>query len=377
MAFKFVHTADWQIGKPFARFPVEVQSVLREARLTAIDRIGELAMKSGADHILVGGDIHDSEGMSDLTLRQPLEYMRNHKRLTWHLLPGNHDPVRPSGIWDRVAAASVPGNVRVYLAPEALNIAPGVSLLVAPLRGKTTSEDPTAWMDAAETSAGAIRIGLAHGSIGRYGTDDHASVPIDAGRAEKAGLAYLALGDDHGMKKINDRTWYSGTPEADGWRQNDPGHALLVSISGPDAPAQVTPERTGQFAWGQFEAGVDADGSIVGLTDQLEALPANIRSCLVQLTLKGAVSLGAAQNLDRHIDRLAARLRHLEPDRSGLRREAGPEDIAVLGAGTELHKVGTRLMRKLDCAEASSDEAEIALQALTELIGRTEEQATP
>ena len=43
VTFTFVHTADWQIGKTFGAFPEEKASVLRHARLDAIDRIAEAA----------------------------------------------------------------------------------------------------------------------------------------------------------------------------------------------------------------------------------------------------------------------------------------------------------------------------------------------
>lgn len=373
MAFKFIHSADWQIGKTFGRFPVEVQSQLREARLGAIDRMAALTERFGAAHVLVGGDVFDSEGLSDLTVRQPLEVMSGHGRVTWHLLPGNHDPLRAGGIWDRVSAIGRPDNVQVYETGSPVEIEDGVMLLPAPLRGRVAHDDPTAWMDDAELPAGALKIGLAHGSIGRYGTDDHASVPLDPNRATSAGLDYMALGDDHGMKKINARTWYSGTPEPDGWRQNDPGHVLCVEVVGGGADPVVTPERTGLFAWGEFEAGVDADGSIVGIVDQIDALSATMRNCLVRLSLRGSLSLSAGQNLDRHVDRLAAQVRHLDADRSGVRRLAGPDDISVLGEGTELHKVGMRLMRKIDRANVSAEDADIALMALNELIARNEE----
>jgi len=40
---KFIHTADWQLGKPFRRFPQEVSAALGEARLDVIDRLTEVA----------------------------------------------------------------------------------------------------------------------------------------------------------------------------------------------------------------------------------------------------------------------------------------------------------------------------------------------
>jgi|3_EtaG_2_1085321.scaffolds.fasta_scaffold04948_1 hypothetical protein len=37
---KFVHTADWQLGKAFGRLDPDVRAAVTEARLDAIDTIG-------------------------------------------------------------------------------------------------------------------------------------------------------------------------------------------------------------------------------------------------------------------------------------------------------------------------------------------------
>ncbi|MEL7542979.1 MAG: DNA repair exonuclease [Pseudomonadota bacterium] len=375
MAFRFIHTADWQIGKPFARFPQDKQAELRDARLEAIDRIAETAAEFGAAHVLMAGDLYDSDGMSGVTLRQPLEAMASAAALTWHVLPGNHDPARAGGIWDRVAESGCPENVRVHADPVAVEIADGVTLLPAPLRSRAVAEDVTAWMDTYETPNGALRIGLAHGSIGRYGTDGHASVPLDPSRAATARLDYLALGDDHGMKQIGPRTWYSGTPEPDGWRQNEPGHVLCVSLDGPGSQPAVTPRQIGKFAWGAFEAGVDSDGAIVGLGDQIDRMPVTRRNCIVRLALRGALTLSAKTNLDRTVDRLKGQLRHLDVDESDVRQMATVDDLSTLGEGSELYKVGMRLMRRVDRATANPQDAAVALIALNELIARNEEHA--
>ena len=92
-------------------------------------------------------------------------------------------------------------------------------------------------MDAAATPAGALRVGLAHGSVaGRLPDDADAANPIAADRATGARLDYLALGDWHGTLEIAPRTWYAGTPEPDRFRANDAGNALLVELDGPGLP---------------------------------------------------------------------------------------------------------------------------------------------
>ncbi len=88
---RLVHTADWQIGKSFKQFG-EKEGILKQARLEAIERIGSLAMSEGAEHVLVAGDVYDTDAPTQKTLLEPLERMRSFPRLSWHLLPGNHDP---------------------------------------------------------------------------------------------------------------------------------------------------------------------------------------------------------------------------------------------------------------------------------------------
>ena len=60
---RFIHTADWQIGKPFRNF-ADKESVLRLARLAAVEAIGRLAVTEGAAHVLVAGDLYDTEAPS-------------------------------------------------------------------------------------------------------------------------------------------------------------------------------------------------------------------------------------------------------------------------------------------------------------------------
>src|SRR5487761_2100663 len=79
---RFIHTADWQIGKSFRQFG-DQESVLRQARLVAIENIGKLAMREGAAHVLVAGDIYDNEAPAQRTLLEPLERMRRFGEVQW------------------------------------------------------------------------------------------------------------------------------------------------------------------------------------------------------------------------------------------------------------------------------------------------------
>ena len=160
---KFIHTADWQIGKPFKNFG-DKESVLRQARLAAIETIGQLAKREGVAHVLVAGDLYDTESPAMKTMLEPLERMRQSPGVSWHIIPGNHDPHRGQGLWDRLLAHGLPANVLPHLTPEPVMIGTEAVLLPAPMRRKSEVNDLTQWMDEAASPAGVIRLGLAHGS---------------------------------------------------------------------------------------------------------------------------------------------------------------------------------------------------------------------
>ena len=366
LAFSFLHTGDWQIGRTFARFPGDVGGALRDARLDAIDRIGGAADRAGVRHVLVAGDIYETDAVAERTLRQPLEIMQRYRGLVWHLLAGNHDPARTGGVWQRVTAIGAPENVRLYLTPGTHELAAGVALLVAPLKNKITSSDPTVWMDEAATGDGVIRIGLAHGATERFGSEGTAAVPISGRRAERAGLDYMALGDDHGTKRVNERTWYAGTPEPDGWKDNDPGNALIVRLDGPGAVPAVEKVATATFRWLERDLEISGPGVLAELDALIAAQKARPRDILLRVGLRGTVAPFALSEINAALQRLSARLRHLECSREALLAGAGDGDLERLAGAGELSKVAARLARI--CDEADGPDRAAAGRALALLF---------
>ena len=59
--------------------------------------------------VLVAGDVFDSETVSDALIGTLLARLKAHPKLTWHLLPGNHDPARAGGVWEAIVGAGLPG----------------------------------------------------------------------------------------------------------------------------------------------------------------------------------------------------------------------------------------------------------------------------
>ena len=366
MRFTFVHTADWQIGKPFSGFPADKIPLLREARLDAIGRIASLARSAGAQHILVAGDVYDSPDLPDRDLRQSIERLRREEDLVWHLLPGNHDPAQPGGVWERLVRLGVPENVHLHLKPRVEMIADGVALLPAPLTMRSTVADPAAWMDAAATPGAQIRIGLAHGSIQGFGGEDgEAAVPIAPDRARAAGLDYLALGDWHGVTRVSDRIWYSGTPEPDRFPDNEPGFALLVRV-GQNGRVEVERHPTARYTWWKRSLTVTGSDALASFERDIAANVLQPERLLLKLTLRGTVSLSTWSDVTARLEALEQRLFHLSVDNQAL--QVVPEAVELDEFGTgDLRRVAELLSAA--ARDEASGRAEVASLALRKLYG--------
>ncbi|MDX2257848.1 MAG: DNA repair exonuclease [Hyphomicrobiaceae bacterium] len=367
MSLSFLHTADWHIGKPFRKFPERLAGRLDAARLEAIDTIARLARERGAGHVLVAGDVFDRDDLPPLNRRQAVERLARAPHVTWWLLPGNHDPARPKGLWSRLAADGLPANIRVVDRAEPVHFAPGVVLLPAPLAMRAAADDPTRWFDAATTAPDAVRIGLAHGSIKAFGSAGDPSAVIDPARARSAGLAYLALGDWHGTLRVDDRTWFSGTPEPDRFLDNDPGNVLHVTIAGPAAPPVVEKVPTRQFIWHRIERDIFETDALAAIERSLETLADDPARVLLELVLGGRLPLAEVAAVQRWRERLEARLMHLEADLSGLGVAAESAIGALADAGGEVLATA-RVLEAAASGAADAESRRVAELALLRLL---------
>lgn len=362
MSFTFLHTADWQIGKRFGSFPGDKPVLLRDRRLETVDRVAEVAVAAGCAAVLVAGDVFDAETVPEELIRRLLEKLRAYQQLDWHLLPGNHDPARAGGVWGVVAGAGVPKNVHLHIEAKAAEIAPNVLLLPAPLASKRTETDPTAWWDDA-ASDHLVRIGLAHGSVQGFGSNGDANVPIDPARVKSARLDYLALGDWHGTTQISDRCWYSGTHEPDGFRDNDPGNALIVHVDAA-SPPKVERVRTAHFMWLRRAQKVDGVHSLDAIETEIADLGAGASRCLLSLELSGAVALSERARIEERLSAMAPRLFHLGADLSDVVAYADASDLSSLSSPA-LAEIAQTLKQK---SETGGAEAAVAARALRRLF---------
>ena len=366
--FSFIHTSDWHLGKPFGQFEEDLRGRLREARHSIIERMASLAHDRNARLVLVAGDVWDSREPSAAVLRQALNAMASHEPLQWALLPGNHDLAREGGMWERLASgADRPGNVHLLLSEQPFEVEDGVFLLPAPCRVKDPGRDLTAWMDGEETPKGAIRIGVAHGSIQDFSSERPHSSMINPNRVETGNLDYLALGDWHGTVKVGDRCWYSGTPEPDRFRKNQSGNCLLVQIEAAGEKPFVESIKTRQFAW------ADSDIEILpGLSpgEQLPGcLPAGTepRDTLLKLRLTGRAMLEERAHWARELDDLSPSLAFLDRDFSSVEILYEAEDLGRIDQAGALRAAAEALQGEASDPDLTEAQRAVARDALNRL----------
>jgi DNA repair exonuclease SbcCD nuclease subunit len=359
----FVHTADWQIGKPFASIadPAKRARVQQE-RIEAIRRIGGVVRERRAAFVIVAGDLFDSPTPTNATVAAALGAIAS-LEVPVYCIPGNHDHGGPDSLWEQTFFKRehhrLAANFQLLLEPEpAIVTVPGdgparVLLLPCPLRRRHEADDPTAWIRSLDfTPYGDMpRIVIAHGSTTVFAAGGSgltgAAGPLGGGfigpgstsqadeeepaatgintlaldRLPLDELDFLALGDWHGFLAAGPKAFYSGAPEIDRFPKpgQRPGHVALVTAARAAEP-RVEPVATGRFRWLVHSAALDDDGPqqldewLTEATRPAAAGGAGFDTCLVRLEVSGSVSLAERADLDRLVESWTARLLRFDLD---------------------------------------------------------------
>jgi len=374
-SFTFLHSADLHLGRRFGTMPEEIRGRLTEARHQSLGRLVQAARAQGARDILLAGDTFDTETPSYQVWHQARATMAAAPDLHWWILPGNHDSLNAELLWPRLMDQAPP-NLHVIDTAAPIELAPGVTLLPAPLTRRRPSHDLTAWMDRAPSPEGAIRIGLAHGAVTDFSSDGNAVEGIIApDRARLSGLDYLALGDWHGQKQIGDRTAYAGTPEFDSFRHSGRGGCLIVTAQA-GSPPQIKRAETGQFHW------AETDLTLVSGQDMAQALNAVLppeaaqrRDHLLRIRAAGRASLSEVQTFTHTAHSCAPGFAFFELDLNALQTDVESSDLSSLDHGGALRHAAEALAFQAQDEALPQDQRRTAAAALSRLFAYLREDA--
>jgi DNA repair exonuclease SbcCD nuclease subunit len=325
MPTRFLHTADWQLGKPYGTMEdAEKREPAKLARLDVLDRIGELVKSEGARFVLVAGDLFDSLHPSKTTVSAAFNKIGKWK-VPVYAIPGNHDFGGQGGAWDqpylqKEMREQAP-NFQIILKREPLVVDDCV-LLPCPLLSRTDLTDPSLWIQQVDFSRpefqGKPRVVLAHGTVQGFSSssDEDGGVSVTSNHIRHENLPqgdidYVALGDWHGMRECAPKVWYSGTPEIDRFpkgQDNKPGFSLSVDVGRGQAPS-VRPIATTSLQWHVLDHSVNSDEDVQMIEAQLGALLGKrVNEDLMQLTLNGKLGIEANQRLEELIETIRGRI---------------------------------------------------------------------
>ncbi len=382
-AMKFVHTADWQIGKPFAGIrDARKRSLVQQARIEAVQRLGEVARSAQADFVLVAGDLFDSPSADKPTVSAACSAI-GCIGLPVFAIPGNHDHGGPGSVWGQEffvrEQAELAPNLTVLLQPRPHESDSAV-LLPCPLLRRSVSSDPTEWLRTpvvfSALPADKPRIVLAHGSTqtfsGQWGDDEEAPAGgnlLDLSRLPETELDYIALGDWHGTRQVHPKAWFAGTPELDRFAKggdHDPGNVLVVEVR-RGVPPQVAKVSTAGLLWHELAFDFAGDVALNEFQDRIAArLGQRANQDLLRLTLSGSVGIRASRRLDEILESLEARLLRLKLGHQ-VRVAPTPAEIDALTQRSTDPLVAHVARQLVDRSTGGGEDSQVARIALREL----------
>lgn len=385
----FIHTADWQLGKPFASVrDAAKRALIQQERIDALRRIRDAVVARRAAFVVVAGDLFDSPTPTRTVVAQALGVI-GEIPVPVYAIPGNHDPGGPGGPWMQPFFESEhrtrAPNLHVLLERRVVE-RDDAMLLPCPLVDRHATSDPTAWVRDVDFSAlgDRPRIVLAHGSTATFGSQadgEDVAGPANVVAIESLPLVeidYVALGDWHGLMQAGPKAWYSGTHETDRFPKpgQRPGHVACVTVSRGGTPV-VEPIPTGRLAWLQTTLDLAADGP-ARVEDSLAAVTrdAGFDRSLVDLALAGRVSLAARRELDRVLESWSHRLLRLnvedevaiEPSDDEIRDLTERADDPIIAG------VAAALVQRIEAGGDGADDARDAVNILHGLCARSGEQ---
>jgi len=380
---KFIHTADWQIGKPFARIRDDhKRALVRDARIKAIERIGVCARNAAAEFVVVAGDLFDSPSSDKSTVSAACSAIGK-IGVPVYVIPGNHDHGGPGSVWTqdfflRERNALAP-NLHILLAAEPVEVDSAV-LLPCPLLRRSAISDPTEWLRNGDLIATLAqdkpRIVIAHGSTqsftSRWEDDEEDGTSgnlLDLSRLALAEIDYIALGDWHGTRQVMDKAWFSGTPELDRFikgENHDPGKVLIVEAGRGTSP-KVMIQQTAALTWSEMSFDFADDSALNEFESRLNAcVGQRANEDLLRLHLRGSIGIEAATRLDHILESLDARLLRVKLINEVRVAPSQGEIDALTRRLTDplIASVATALV---DQSRGQDEDAEIARIALREL----------
>ena len=370
---RFVHSADWQLGRAPHYLSEEARARFSAARVEVIGTIARLAAQEDCGFVVVCGDVFESNHIDRQVLVRAMDKMRAAAPVEFFLLPGNHDPLDASSIFrSPTFKEHGPDNVTVLDGSKPVQAASGVELIAAPWSNKRPLADLVGEACERLEPTDGLRVVCGHGAVDAMWPEVNNPGHILLGRLEeriKSGVIhYVALGDRHSTTDVGDsgRVWYSGAPEPTDFDEIEPGNVLVVNLDCDGVRVDRRRVGTWRFEYRDWELGTDLD--IDALRDWLESPDTKERS-IMRADFRGQVSVAQKARLDQMLD-------HYTDLLGGLEVRGGEGGLAVIPDDADLDDFGVsgyarEALSDLSKMVQSGDQAAITQDALALLYRLT------
>jgi exonuclease SbcD len=336
----FLQSSDWHLGSALTGGGLSLTPEVRAARRDEVDAAAERAVAaastSGADALLVPGDLWDAENVPAATIHRLLEALASFAPRPVFVAPGNHDFAGAGGYYDPALLAALgmrpwPENVVVFRSPVWTAVPfPGRDDVTvvgrAFLSPAAVVERPLAPPPPRPRTPHALL--LLHGSLESYAGPDSPrgtkrTAPFSARELADARFSWAALGHHHHAHVVTDdqgrpRGAYAGCPTGRGLDEAGPRFFLKVTLPADGAPflewipADTRVVRSVVVDVSDLEAGPLAERVEVALVEAGAEAPDLVRVTLTGTQAYGARPADVLRSLAARVTHLAVR-DHTEP----------------------------------------------------------------
>lgn len=292
----FIVTSDWHIGAPMCSAG-GAADYFRKAKYEVASRITKVAAENKAKALFILGDLFDSDRVGEQDILR-IGVILSEVNCPVYVMPGNHDWWHQGGTMHTFKRLSEKHkNIHILYedAPFTVKDLCDVTFFPCPLRRKNPIRDTSEWIPERNTEHG-FRVALLHGNID---TTPDGNIPGNVTEVRDLDLAFF--GDWHNPTKVNDKTYYCGSPEPGGFDEGHEGQVLVVEVD--EDKIRVEPVIVGKLAWQRIELKLESREiggmGCQSLIQALETITSSPETTAIRLHLSGALSWDELNELDQ------------------------------------------------------------------------------
>lgn len=290
---KLIHTADIHLGAKL-NFLGDKASKQRANISETFQNTISLALKEKVDVFLLAGDLFDSNNPANTTLLMAIAELKKliKEGIYVALIPGNHDYLNKSSIYNRAEFNSLKANeyFHIFESDDISNWHIEQLDLVIYAAAVTRSKQAASQIKDYNKIDAKYQIGMFHGSVDLMGPVTNYPLPV--AKLKELDVDYIALGDWHSQLMVipnKPACYYAGSPEVIASDQKGAGKVLMVEMN--SGKVEVNSIDVGKTKIANIEIDISSIKDAGTLIDKVLSTQKADANILLNLVIKGTMSL--------------------------------------------------------------------------------------